>query len=425
MGVRSAARSAPFLGQNWLNVRNVKIARQRGFPCIGIMTTNFSSESARNRRGGLLDGGYCDITSFRLQRRGPYDFTLSIQGSFVPPASHMMNSTPIEQPRAGGCDVAFIDLDGNSLFGESDGLGNIFPNGAHRISSEVQVPVVASSWNNGQNGAHESIQDTALDANFDFDLNNLPRSSINPLDIAGEHQKGHCEIAVSDSVLNGFQDNLDDIIGMSLPGQGIDWPDSLETRQTASALGSKMHLSDEFNEDNGKGIFDIGVRGLEIDPETKPNAPSVSQDVSFFPFRLDQNTLNDILSIDIPSFETVLPDSLEMSPNPPSSQAMSFSSNSDASDFSTHLSTPTRHSPAATPSSAGSPGRNHFCNHCNKAFERSSDLNRHAKVHFSGQRIFPCTHLGCRRKEAKAFYRKDKLKDHEKQVHGFVSSSSL
>ncbi|KAF8846736.1 hypothetical protein BDZ45DRAFT_755682 [Acephala macrosclerotiorum] len=383
----------------------------------------------------------------------------------------MTNLTPIEQPRAGRGDVAFIDPDGNWLFRESDGLGNICSNGVHRIDSEVQVPVVASSRNNGQNGGYEPVQDAALCANFDFDHNFPPRPSTNPPNIAAERQKGHCEIAISDPFLNDFQDNLDDVFGMYLPDQGIDWSGSLETKQTTSAPGSKMHSSDEFNQDNCYNIFDIGVPSLEIDPsnspETSPNAPSNNQDASYFPILLDQNTLNDALNIDIQTLEMDLSDSLEMSPNPPSSsqdasfssnlfdqhfpngvdtsnpefnlpdrlestlddlsvsQAKSFSSSSNESDFSTYPSTPTRRSPATTPSSTGSPGRHHSCNHCNSAFKRLSDRNRHAKVHFPGQRTFHCTHLGCERKGRKAFYRKDKLKDHEKQAHGFISLSSF
>ena len=54
------------------------------------------------------------------------------------------------------------------------------------------------------------------------------------------------------------------------------------------------------------------------------------------------------------------------------------------------------------------------CKTCRKSFTRPSDLNRHAKKHQPGARIYTCSVAGC---DYEGSYRKDKLTAHEKNCH--------
>ena len=54
------------------------------------------------------------------------------------------------------------------------------------------------------------------------------------------------------------------------------------------------------------------------------------------------------------------------------------------------------------------------CNTCRKSFSRPSDLDRHAKKHQPGSRIYTCSIAGC---DYEGSYRKDKLTAHVKNCH--------
>ena len=54
------------------------------------------------------------------------------------------------------------------------------------------------------------------------------------------------------------------------------------------------------------------------------------------------------------------------------------------------------------------------CKTCRKSFTRPSDLNRHAKKHQPGARIYTCSIAGC---DYEGSYRKDKLAAHVKNCH--------
>lgn len=72
----------------------------------------------------------------------------------------------------------------------------------------------------------------------------------------------------------------------------------------------------------------------------------------------------------------------------------------------------------------GSPGRDslnsskrrYYCNFkgCTRSFSRPGDRNRHLKSHYLEERIFVCPERLC----AMRFYRRDKLLDHSRRVHG-------
>lgn len=58
----------------------------------------------------------------------------------------------------------------------------------------------------------------------------------------------------------------------------------------------------------------------------------------------------------------------------------------------------------------------YYCNFggCTRSFSRPSDRNRHLKSHYPEERIFACPERPCTMR----FYRRDKLLDHSRRVHG-------
>jgi hypothetical protein len=424
-------------------------------------------ESARNRRRVSLDDGYCDITSLSLRRRGRYDFDLAFHGCFVPPAPHIMNSTPIEQPGQGGGAFATIGLDQDSPFGGIGGLRAIFLNGVRRTVQVLDVQVAASSKTNGQNEDFELVPDAALDANFELDFDFPSQVETAPLPLAPERQDRLYDTAFNDPFLNNFpQEILNDILRIDIPGQGIDFLGRIETNPSAASASTEMNLSSsQFDQGAPNNVFGMDIHGQETDFSgslgTNPNVPSASPETSFSSNDFDQDTPNDSFSIDFPGQEIDFSNSLETNPNTPSaSQETSFSAydfdqdnlnencalerpgeetnfphsqgtypnihsasqqTSSSNDFNLIPipSTPSPSSQAATPSRNNSSPDRHSCHHCNSTFKRQADLKRHSKVHFPGQRKFHCWQLGCERNGRRGFYRRDKLKDHEKQAHGF------
>ena len=62
----------------------------------------------------------------------------------------------------------------------------------------------------------------------------------------------------------------------------------------------------------------------------------------------------------------------------------------------------------------------HTCDYtgCGKIFARPGDLARHTQQH--GVPQHPCLIHGCNRRHSRAFYRADKLRDHQRKKHGIA-----
>lgn len=88
-----------------------------------------------------------------------------------------------------------------------------------------------------------------------------------------------------------------------------------------------------------------------------------------------------------------------------------------ASDFETSAIT---RRPAMTGNSVDSKVKIHQCNICLKVFGRSGDLGRHYREHFEENRCYHCYEDGCDRNGQRGFFRRDKLRDHQKSVHGGI-----
>lgn len=65
------------------------------------------------------------------------------------------------------------------------------------------------------------------------------------------------------------------------------------------------------------------------------------------------------------------------------------------------------------------------CPVCQKTYGRLSDLKRHAAKHRTGHREFSCPATWCRYRGDKGFTRKDKMKEHVKNMHPEIDIRSL
>ncbi|PMD22574.1 hypothetical protein NA56DRAFT_657972 [Hyaloscypha hepaticicola] len=181
--------------------------------------------------------------------------------------------------------------------------------------------------------------------------------------------------------------------------------------QADAIVGSPMFNGFDCSTNNDTLSHNITSEGMELwgSLDTASGAPpeNTEMDLSFNSF--DQNTASDIFDLDMPDQNLQAYPTIP-SPNPETSLSSEF-------DLTTSLRTPDPHSPSMASSSNTSPTRQ-FCGLCRSTFKRPGDLKRHEKVHFPERRSFHCWQYGCERNGRKGFYRRDKLRDHEKQVHG-------
>ena len=82
-------------------------------------------------------------------------------------------------------------------------------------------------------------------------------------------------------------------------------------------------------------------------------------------------------------------------------------------------STSTASPPPSSPNAPSPNSTRHACLHCPSTFARQGDLRRHEKIHFPERhRKYHCREQGCNRNGRKGFTRRDKWRDHVKNVHG-------
>jgi hypothetical protein len=73
-------------------------------------------------------------------------------------------------------------------------------------------------------------------------------------------------------------------------------------------------------------------------------------------------------------------------------------------------------SPSPALSTTNLPTR-YYCGDCGSSYAREGDLKRHERYHPPKYRTFHCSQPGCERKGRKGFYRREKLRIHERRVH--------
>lgn len=81
--------------------------------------------------------------------------------------------------------------------------------------------------------------------------------------------------------------------------------------------------------------------------------------------------------------------------------------------------------PAPAVPSATAAGARPACTICGKTYSRLSELKRHEKKHLPGAKKFDCPSNGCRYTGAMGFLRKDKMRDHVRNMHPEIDARRL
>jgi hypothetical protein len=141
-------------------------------------------------------------------------------------------------------------------------------------------------------------------------------------------------------------------------------------------------------------------------PSTTVDHSSAQLEPASFSKDFEENAPNDVLQMDL---------NVEASFSPDFSLTTSGPDDSPPSSFDHHTRTPDLASLDTSPNT--SPIGRHICRLCRSNFKRAGDLRRHSRVHYPEQRSFHCSQPLCNRKGTKGFYRRDKLRTHQRQVH--------
>lgn len=348
-------------------------------------------ESARNRRNrgqGHLEAEYNDFSSSCPQsRQHAFDSTLHRFSVTMP--SHPMGSiAQTNQLGPGAGSLASIGIGEDSIFGEAaedlchwqgDGGVEPVPNSTMHPDLEMVFDSILQSNSPRQLGLRNQdmhYQTTVNDSGrFTNDLDFLPQAvSDPPSQPAPEQQNGNYQSTTNRSLLSDF-------------GQ-------------------------ESPPDQQYGNYQRIINGPFLGPDRLSQEMSLSEEE--FPTSSQETGLswnNFKTSMSIPSArpETIFSSSeFDCLGNFPTSSQESSSS---------HLTTsasPT--TPATTPSSVNTSPDRLSCPECFKTFGRAGDLKRHQGMHLP--RKYHCRQQGCKRNGGKGFYRRDKLRAHQKKRHG-------
>lgn len=342
-------------------------------------------QSGRNCRNRVLEGFEaegCNITSLVFHLRGQYEFDLTVHGRFSPPTCHKIYTIPpLELPEPAIESFPTIGLGEDSVFRGHGGLRAAFSSGIDKTALEDEGSMAAPCQANGLNADPVHVPNMTIHTNSGVNNDFSAEVEKVPLRMVSERQTEKYQTPVHGPFLSDFDErNLNDIFSTNEPGQNLDFLEDFEANPDFPTFSQDIVISS--NKLNY--LYDV---------EASPAVSSASQEISF-----SSNEFNFLNSA------------------PRSSQEKLFSYASSSS--STNLTTATSPSTSATtPSIDSSPG-GHFCPICYSAFKRPGDLKRHEGVHFPEQRKYHCKQSGCERKGRKGFYRRDKLRTHERQVHG-------
>lgn len=365
-----------------------------------------SGEKGQN--GGLddFDGGGCDITSLRLTRRGRYEFDLTFHVRFTHPTPDQMDSIPpLELPAPAMDCFADSGFDDYSTLGEPGKLRANFSIGVLesllKEKSTMVAPPLANELNRDLEYVPNMINHTNLGANLGFDIDVSSQVEKAPLQMVFPKQIENFQTAIHEPFLSAFnQNNRINAFNTDELRRGMNSSEGFEAKSTFPTFSQ----TSTFSSGNLNSIYGLGFN---------PVASSTSAEIG--------------ISSDEFNFSTNTPRSSQKSPFFSSASSLSSSnlsttivSPSISANTSPSISAHTSPSALATiPRLIDSFPEGYFCRLCSRTFKRPSDLKRHEGVHFPEQRKHHCKQSGCERKGQNGFYRRDKLRIHERQVHGF------
>lgn len=282
-----------------------------------------------------------------------------------------------EQPGPGASSTVIIANDEDSISGEAGGLRASFPNGTCRIAVENEDWMTAPMQADGKNENPETVSEATILENIEVDFDFPPHIEDLQGHMASEGQGG-IDRTTTKPFFNGSN--------------------FLQAAEAALLYIVPQQQNEIFQTAIGEPFWSDSVHE---DPGDAPGANESGQEWNFS--ETFESTSHFQVSRQEQSFSSNDCDSLESLP--PSSQESSVSTTTAASP----------NTQATTPSSTNSFSDRPFCNICRATFKRVGDLKRHEGVHLPKR--FHCKQLGCDRKGRNGFYRRDKLRAHERQVH--------
>jgi Zinc finger, C2H2 type len=402
---------------------------------------DFDLESARKQQTEL-SGEMSNTPALGFNQPNPYNLGVALHGIFIPftglTSYTMYSGAPNGQPLSSAFVIREARPDGESLVAAS----------RHPIDIRTQ--------------------DVAMTADPEFPLNFAPHLNSPLLYTTPEHQDWSYQAAAPGTITNEYE--FPSQIGAGAHGlfsppslystsECQDWRyeaaahDTLPNRydfplQVNSlqvSTGSQTPFLNSFAQDPISNMLDFDIpsermnfSGTSFNTNANPPLEATDTNLSFNGFSQDASD-STAMNTSFEDLDASTSDSTETeTPFNNSSQNTSSSTEADHSwndlgqdpalNTSTSISHPspplsttssTPHSPTPpSPGPSSSPPNRTSCPQCPATFARAGDLKRHEKVHFPRQRTFHCRYSGCERKGARGFYRRDKLRDHVRVVHG-------
>jgi len=374
-----------------------------------------------------LQAGRCDISSLSFQTDGQYVYGfLTFHGRLVqdPRTSYNdINALPqLELPGSDTASFAMSGLDESSIIRNSDGSIITYQDGFESTISEgntsreaLAMPVRQESIGPILGAIMNASSEPALD--FSSKFANIPLQTT-----AQQHPKNyqtfHKPFSASLDRSAPEEDN-----GASLVGQNPGCNDGFESN-SYSILGQETNFS-FHNFDLLHGVGTNPNNSL-TNPETSLSASELKYLNGTAPLPYQESSLSSISSS--ASSESNFSDAgtvFGQADSVSSAASTSFSDfsvqerdptpNQESFFSSVHPSSSSLEDASAETGTANAPARQ-SCPLCRATFKRAGDLKRHSGKHLP--RNFHCRQPGCGRTGIEGFYRRDKLRAHERQMHG-------
>ncbi|KAE9373210.1 hypothetical protein N431DRAFT_456000 [Stipitochalara longipes BDJ] len=386
--------------------------------------------ASRTKRQNLdvegLHAGRCDISSLSFQCDGQYVYGfLTFHGSLVQDPLASYNDIdalpPLELPGSGSPGFATVGFDEGSKFRDCGESTAAFQNSVENSILENNDLVEAPRTPERQNGNLGPILGAIKHANLELNFNFSSHLEKIPFQTTAEQHCENYQTFQRPFSVNFDQANPDDVFCVNDNGRKADCADGFEAntdypvlrQDTAFSLDTLDILHGAENNLNASSA--LPEMSLSSNEFTFPNsAPSSYQESSISSasssssskFNFSDNGPIFSQESSVSSAASTSSSEFGVSESTPKSgQATSFSSISPFSSSNTAVSKP-----------RDNPPKRQSCLLCRSTFKRVGDLKRHQGVHLP--RNFHCKQSGCGRKGKNGFYRKDKLRAHERQVHG-------
>jgi hypothetical protein len=391
-----------------------------------VVLTPEMARNLRNRGTGYPEAGYGDILRSTFQNSDQYEFYPTLGGFFVPSSSQRDPIAQIEESVADAGGITTITFVEDLIFEETGGIRTAFPLGLRGTELGGCGGVVATSHSNEQHDGPVPVSNATMTP-FETGFHLPPQSENYPLQFGSQNRERHYETTVL-GFSGPFQNDFDFLPSAVNTTPSRPAPDQQNSYYRTAAKvplladfgqeGIPDQLAETYQREIKEPFlddFDLGARFESFTFNTPIQEMSFSEAVASTSSQGTNPSWNELSLLGHVEPSRGAPpadpekgfcDDFDLLGSVPTSSQESPSTQTTYSTPSNNLVT--------TPSSANTSPDRHFCLHCLATFGRPNDLKRHQGKHLP-KRIH-CRQPGCGRGR-KGFYRRDKLKAHEKQVH--------